>query len=369
MTRQRLHASFLAAASITIAGAILGVSCRPLEGQSGVHVSVALAATGWSTTDQFDHITVTATSGSSHAVVCLSTVQGNASAFADAGYRDGGSDPCADRGDLAWTTVPTASTWHLDQAARTINFEFPDSAPVHVVAEARLGGLSAVGSAAGDSTASIGGGTLDLRLAKLASAPGSCGITYGASVEADAATAAICTLADDGGAPVDCLCAKTSGPMPKDCLGITTGLSCSENNTHLTIDPTKIAPGCPTNDVGRGITRAMTTCLLVATTVRMFRCLDAGADGTCLEPTADCIPPEAGIVIREPQTGEANARLSLDCLPPTVFGIPISAQLNIDPRGRLSIPWIGLDVGRLDDPRACKVDIDPVTFIDCPAPR
>ena len=104
-----------------------------------------------------------------YSLVCLSTVQGNASAFTDAGYRDGGSDPCADRADLAWTAVPTASTWHLDQSARTINFEFPEGAPVHVVAEARLGGLPAVGSAMGDGTASIGGDTLDLRLAKLSS--------------------------------------------------------------------------------------------------------------------------------------------------------------------------------------------------------
>ena len=357
MTRRLLHASFLASGALFIAGIVLAASCRPLEGQSGVHVTVALAASGWTTTDQFDHITVTATSGSLHAVVCLSTVQGAAAAFDDAGYRDGGSDPCADRTDLAWTTVPTASTWHLDQAARTVNFDFPEDSPVDIVAEAHLGGLPAIGTATGHATSSIGGNTADLRLARVGTAA-ACAITYGPSAANDASTAPICDEMVK-----DCLCAQ-SDQSPKDCLGAGPGLACNDAGTQLVIDPAMVPTTCPTEDVGRGIARATSNCLLVATTVRMYRCVEGNDAGTCT-PTADCVPPTASIVVRVPQTGQKTADFSLSCLPPTVFGIPISTKVDIPSTSVLNISWIGFDVTHSDDPQSCRVDIDPVTFTDC----
>ena len=334
---------------------VLASACRSTEGPTGVHVAVTLAP-GWLETDAFDHITVVAHGGGRTSVVCLSPQAGAAAAFAT---EAAATDPCADDARVAWLTVPTTTTWKLDEKPRTINIEgFAEGDAVAVTADARLGGGAVLGHAAVTAVAAVGTASVSVALVRGAT-PTACGAVLGASLLGDASTPGVaCGLSST------CLCAysgRGSG-TEADCLGSAQGISC--NDAGFALDPASLAT-CTDHDVirvpiGTGASR---DCLEVGVRGHMYRCANGDA-GACV-PTTDCIPPELALHVRRAAGGDDAGSTSLGCIPPLVFDVPFVVPIH----GNFGIvgSLLALEALPPDEPtKACRVDFEILGTSDCP---
>lgn len=339
------------------AGAASFEACHPTEGQSGVHVSIDLdPSSGWQSSDAFDHIIVTATSGSHVAVVCFSTQQSETTRhlIVDAGGPT--ADPCADQTVFSWSSLPTVTTWQLDQTARTVNFEFPEGDRVHVVAEAHLGGSAAKGQASGDATSEIGASDLSLHIMKNSSSD-ECPVILGQTLVSDAGTS---KLADCNATPVTCLDDCIRGTRNDTCLGRSTATECDDAGT-VVVDTLGYDAGCATDRVSRGT--AAGSCVQIALHGHFFRCLegDIRTVANCTQ-TADCNVPDAGMEFTPIGTA-APVTIPLSCVPPFVFPVDMLVQ---SPDSIAAVGAVALDIPTTNDPKACVFAYEAAVIGACP---
>lgn len=331
---------------VTIAIALAAGGCA--EPSAGVHVIVTMKDGDFDDGHAFDHLTLTANVGDRSAAACLYPADAvNGAVPLD----DPSPNACADRRAQPWTGPPSAASWALASAPRTINVDAIEGEEIEVTVTGGLGGRLGTVRGEGKLVASPSWPDLTIELKPAQPLfPDGCGARLDPSFPAEFdAKYGICDATLDE-------CPATAGLLTRSpavaCLEDGTsrirngpGVTCSVEQGEPIVWRT---PPLPT----------LYSCVRIFVRGQLARCKkgDPGDLSGCEETTA-CAPKPVTVWSRTKGSDTFFSEIALDCLPPTVVPITWSVLLDLPEQAA----FVGLSQStRTSDDGACFLDVEAI---------
>jgi len=281
---------------------VLGAGCGR-SGESGVHVVVTVDSSMASGV-YFDHVTVTAQGGGETATACF--FPPDAPARQAAVTEAGSDDPCVDLLTMGTPNPPTAATWDLSGAPRSVNFVFPEGVTPSIVAYAALGESGPVAAANLTApSASPDFPDVTIALSPVTTTQDSCALDFApAGVESS-------SLVCDAPPVAGCLDMASSG-------GCASTVQCLSGTARIVPTEQPCGSGSAVNMVWRADATQPEAddCAPVVLVGRFVRCASGSpADAGCLL-TTDCTPPPT--LLGYENTALPQQVTDISCLPPSL---------------------------------------------------